>query len=174
MINPFKKTYTPKEKNTFVFLAKMPLFAGLDYKQMSLFLPHMHLRDYVREEVVFFRGDPSHALYLLKSGEVSLSIDMTESFENLTSVGQGTVLGESCLLKKSKRLLNAFVTSDEAQFYVIPQDNIFDIFDSNPKIKVIMFEALAEMYNAYNTSLFNAYKASGGFFDLSRVYTHGG
>ena len=96
---------------------------------------------------------------------------MSDSFENLTTVGPGTALGESCLIKDAKRLLNSFVTSDEAEFYVIPQDNIFDIFNSNPKIKTRMLEALAEMYNSYNASLFDAYKASGGFFNLSRVYS---
>ncbi|MEM7107562.1 MAG: Crp/Fnr family transcriptional regulator [Bacteroidota bacterium] len=170
MINPFKKTYTAAEQNMFVFLANIKLFANLNHKHMYLFLPHMHLRIYNKEEVVFFRGDPSQALYLLKKGRVSLNIDMSDSFENLTSVGPGTALGESCLIKESKRLLNAFVLSDRAEFYVIPQDNIFDIFDGNPKIKTFMFEALAEMYNSYNSNLFDAYKASGGFFNLSRVY----
>lgn len=171
MINPFKKTYTLKEQNMFVFMANIRLFEALHHKQMHLFLPYMHLREYKKDEVVFFRGDPSQALYLLKNGRVSLDIDISDSFENLTTVGPGTALGESCLIKDSKRLLNAFVVSDEAEFYVIPQDNIFDIFDSHPKIKTKMLEALAEMYNNYNSSLFDAYKASGGFFNLSRVYS---
>ncbi len=173
MINPFKKTYTLQEQNTFVFLANLKLFSELNHKQMFLFLPHMHLRKYEKDEVVFFRGDPSHALYLLKKGEVSLDIDHSDSFENLTRVGPGTALGESCLLNGAKRLLNAFVTSETAEFYVIPQGNIFDIFDGNPKIKVKMLEALAEIYNSYNANLFNAYKASGGFFNLSQVYLNG-
>ncbi|MEM6359934.1 MAG: cyclic nucleotide-binding domain-containing protein [Bacteroidota bacterium] len=171
MINPFKKTYTLKEQNMFVFMANIKLFEALNHKHMYLFLPYMHLRQYKKDEVVFFRGDPSQALYLLKKGRVSLDIDMSDSFENLTTVGPGTALGESCLIKDAKRLLNSFVTSDEAEFYVIPQDNIFDIFNSNPKIKTRMLEALAEMYNSYNASLFDAYKASGGFFNLSRVYS---
>ena len=106
----------------------------------------------------------------MKKGRVSLNIDVSNSFENLTTVGPGTALGESCLVKDSKRLLNAIIISEDAEFYVISQDNIFDIFDSHPKIKMVMFEALAELYNDYNSKLFSAYKASGGFFNLSRVY----
>ena len=173
MINPFKKTYTLQEQNTFVFLANIKLFSQLNYKQMFLFLPHMHERKYEKNEVVFFRGDPSHALYLLKKGRVSLDIDMYDSFENLTTVGPGTALGESCLLNDTKRLLNALVVSETAEFYVIPQGNIFDIFENSPKVKVKMLEALAEIYNSYNANLFNAYKASGGFFNLSQVYSNG-
>ncbi|MEM9858544.1 MAG: Crp/Fnr family transcriptional regulator, partial [Bacteroidota bacterium] len=142
----------------------------LNYKHMHYFLPYMHLRKYKKDEVVFFRGDPSQALYLVKKGRVSLNIDVSNSFENLTTVGPGTALGESCLVKDSNRLLNAIIISEDAEFYVISQDNIFDIFDSHPKIKMVMFEALAELYNDYNSKLFSAYKASGGFFNLSRVY----
>lgn len=170
MINPFKKTFTAQEHNMFVFLAKIRLFSNLNYKQMSLFLPFMHERKYVQDEVVFFRGDPSHALYLLKKGEVSLTIDVNETFESLTKVHAGIALGESCLLRDAKRLLNAFVSSETAEFYVIPQDNIFDIFDSNLKIKAKMLQALAEIYNDYNSNLFKAYKSSLGFFNLSQVY----
>ncbi|WP_317191747.1 Crp/Fnr family transcriptional regulator [Fulvivirga marina] len=137
---------------------------------MSLFLPFMYERKYEQNEVVFFRGDPSHALYLLKKGEVSLNIDVNEDFESLTRVRAGVALGESCLLKDANRQLNAFVSSETAEFYVIPQDNIFDIFESNLKIKVKMLESLAEIYNEYNSNLFKAYKSSRGFFHLSQVY----
>ncbi|UII21422.1 Crp/Fnr family transcriptional regulator [Fulvivirga ligni] len=137
---------------------------------MSLFLPFMHERKYVQDEVVFFRNDPSHALYIIKKGEVALTIDVNEEFEDLTKVGPGVALGESCLLKNTNRLLNAFVTSEKAEFYVIPQDNIFDIFENNMKIKVRMVEMLAEIYNDYNSNLFKAYKSSLGFFNLSQVY----
>lgn len=170
MINPFKKTYTPREQNLFVFLSKIPLFSELNYKQLSLFLPHMHERKFEQNEVVFFRNDPSHALYILKDGEVSLNIDLDDEFEQLTTVKSGTALGESCLLNDTTRLLNAFVSSETATFYVIPQDNIFNIFEGNLKVKAKMLESLAKIYNQYNANLYKAYKSSMGFFNLSQLY----
>ena len=170
MINPFKKTYTPKEQEIFLFLTKMRIFSNLNYKQLYQFVPYMHERSYEQDEVVFFRNDPSHALYLLKKGEVSLNIDVNDTFEVLNKIKSGSSLGESCLLKSRKRQLNAFVTSESAQFYVIPQENIFSIFDDNIKIKAIMLEALAEIYSDYNTSIFKTYKSSLGFFNLKQVY----
>ncbi|MTI20093.1 cyclic nucleotide-binding domain-containing protein, partial [Fulvivirga sp. RKSG066] len=105
MINPFKKTYTPREQSLFVFLTKIPLFSQLDSKELSLFLPHMHERKFQQNEVVFFRNDPSHALYLLKKGEVSLNLDLDEDFETLTKIkGPGIALGESCLINDTNRL----------------------------------------------------------------------
>lgn len=170
MINPFKKTYTHREQSLFVFLTKIPLFSELNYKELSLFTPHMHERKFEQDEVVFFRNDPSHALYLLKKGEVSLNLDIDDEFETLTTVQSGVALGESCLLNDTNRLLNAFVTSETAEFYVIPQDNIFNIFESHLKVKAKMLESLANIYNDYNSNLFKAYKSSMGFFNLSQLY----
>ncbi len=170
MINPFKKTYTEEEYNTFVFLANMRLFADLNYKQMAHFLPIMHSRSYEKDEVVFFRNDPSQALYLLRKGEVALNIDIDNSFEHLTNIKAPASIGESCLLKKAKRQLNALVVSERADFYVLPKGNIDDILEDNLKIKSKMFEAIAEIYNAYNHRLFKAYRSSSGFFNLQQVY----
>lgn len=170
MINPFKKKYTERENNIFVFMAKMRLFSELNYKQMAQFLPHMHERSYEQNEVVFFRNDPSHALYLLKKGQVSLNIDINDTFEYLTTVKAGNALGISSLLKDSKRLLNAVVSSEKAEFYVIPQENIFSIFEDHIKIKCKMLEALAETYNEYNSNLYSTYRSSSGFFNLQQVF----
>ncbi len=158
------------EMNIFRFLAKIKLFEQLSFQEMSLFMPYMHERDYRQNEVVFLRSDPSHALYLLRKGEVTLSLDMEEGFEQLAIVRAGTVLGESCLLKKSKRQLNAIVTSEGASFYVVPQFNLFTIFESHLRIKAKMLESLGELYNEYNGNLFKSYKSSLGFFDLSQLY----
>lgn len=173
MINPFKKTYTTYELRVFNFLSGIRLFKNLTFKEMSYFLPFMHERNFQKDEVVFFRDDPSHALYLLKRGEVLLSIDVNESFENLTSVKGGNVLGESCLLENTKRQLNAFVISETAQFYVIPQDNIFSIFENHSRVKTKMLMELAMIYNEYNSNLFKAYRSSFGFFHLSQIYGKG-
>jgi CRP/FNR family transcriptional regulator, cyclic AMP receptor protein len=62
MLNPFRKTYSVKELNIFRFLAKNALFAKLSKREMALFLPYLHVRRYERNEVVFFRNDPSRAL----------------------------------------------------------------------------------------------------------------
>ena len=64
MINPFKKSYSSQDINLFRFLARIKLFERLNYEEMAQFTPHMYLRPYKLEEVVFFRNDPSNALYI--------------------------------------------------------------------------------------------------------------
>jgi len=170
MRNPFAKTYLPAEEQIFKFLSEIPVFSGLTNKEMAEFLPYMHERQYGQNEAVFLRNDPSHAMYLLQIGEVTLSIEVNNNMEELTKLTNEKAIGVNCLLKNSKRQLNAVVTSENAVFYVIPQVNFFDIFEHKPAIKIKMMEALANSYNDYNARLYKTYKSYFGFFELRHMY----
>jgi len=170
MINPFKKNYTAEEKSIFIFLSGIQLFEKLNNEEMSEFIPYMHERIFQQNEVVFLRDDPSHALYLLRSGEVAMSIEINDNLQELTRLKAVHCFGESCLLEDTKRQLNAIVTSEEALFYVIPQMNILEIFRHNIKLQVKMMEALSRKYHQYNVKLFKSYKSSMGFFELGQMY----
>ncbi len=170
MINPFQKTYTAQELSIFRFLAKVNLFKELDHKEMALFLPYMHERDYKSNEVVFFRGDPSQALYVVKKGRITLNIDIKDRFEVLTEIKSNYAFGDNSMLGSTKRIYSAIVASEQVDLYVIPQVNILEIFENEPIVKAKMLHSLAEAYNYYTQKLFEAYKSSFGFFEISQVY----
>ena len=168
--NPFKKIYTSRELERLGYFSKIGIFQGLTYDEISLFLPYLHERHYHKDEVVFFRGDPSLALYIIKSGVISLTLDYQDDLEELTKARTGDSVGESCMLPDTRRLLNAIVHSDKVEMYVIPQLNILEIFENNAIIKSKMMESLSKLYHEYNDSLFKAYRESLGFFHLPMVY----
>jgi len=170
MINPFAKKYTPKEYSIFQFLSSIPVFAALQNDEMVKFFPYMHERTYVQNECVFLRDDPSLAMYIVKKGEVTLSIDINELTEELKVVRGGHAIGKSCLLKGVKRQVNAIVTSEKAEFYVIPQMNFFDVFEHNPKIELKIMKALAKEYSDFNAHLFKSYRKYYGIFELRHLY----
>lgn len=170
MINPFKKSYTSKELNTFRFLSRIKLFERLNYKEMSHFLPYFYLREYKMNEVVFFRNDPANALYLVKSGKISINIDIDEEFELLNTIKAGGAFGESSLLKDTNRIYTSIVHSERAELYVLPKVNIHEIFDGHAQIRMKMIESLSELYNQYMINLFKSYKSSIGLFNLSQIF----
>jgi len=170
MINPFKKSYTSKELNTFRFLSRIKLFERLNYKEMSYFLPYFYLREYKMEEVVFFRNDPANALYLVKSGKVSINIDIEDEFEQLSIIKSGGAFGESALLLDSNRIYTSIVHTERAELYVLPKVNIHEIFQGHTVIKTKMMESLSQLYNDYMVNLFKGYRSSLGLFNLSLVY----
>lgn len=170
MINPFKKKYTIEELNLFGFMSRLKHFEKLTFEEMSLFVPHMYLRTYNQDEVVFFRGDPSYALYIVKNGMVSLTIDVKDKFEELTTVTSGHTFGDNSILENTTRIYSTIVVSEKADLYVIPQANIHEIFESNPNVKAKIMTSFAELYNDYTSNLFKIYKSTFGFFELGMVY----
>ncbi|MCU0445308.1 MAG: cyclic nucleotide-binding domain-containing protein [Microscillaceae bacterium] len=169
-MNLFARTYSKSELDLFDFLSKNKLFGKLTHKEMSLFLPYMHLRMYKQDEVVFFRGDPSQALYLIKEGRISLELDMGEKFETVVQLQQFASFGNNSLLPKTRRIFNAFVISPFCQLYVVPQVNIQHIFESKPIIKAKIMESLAEVYNDNLGNLCKTYRSVHGFFELGEMF----
>ena len=171
MLNPFRRSYSTEELNLCRFLNKCKLFEDLTNDELVNFLPYMYLREYKQDEVVFFRDDPSQALYVVKSGTVGLSIDVGQKLEFLTTVRTFSSLGDNCLLANTKRIYNAIVTSDSCELYVIPQANISEVLERHPEIKGKMYQALSVGYNRFIYDMFKAYKSSLGFFDVRQIYT---
>jgi CRP/FNR family transcriptional regulator, cyclic AMP receptor protein len=170
MINPFKKSYSIKELNLFRMLSKIKPFERLNYEEMALFLPHLYLREYKLDEAVFFRNDPSNAFYIVKSGKVTLNIDINKTFEVLQVLKSGGFFGHNAFLEHSIRVYSAIVISETCELYVLPKVNIMEIFDRRAKIRAKMMTSIAELYNDFNHQIFNTYRSSLGFFNLSDAY----
>jgi len=170
MYNPFKRTYSQQDKELFRFLIKNHLFESLDDREMSEFVPFMHLRTYEKNEVIFFRNDPSQALYLVKDGEVAINLDIEEGFEELAKFGPTDSFGDDALLENAFRIYNAVCAVEKTQIYVIPTTNIVEIFESNYRIKAKMMSAMAKAYSHYTENLFKAYQESFGFFELGKSF----
>lgn len=169
MKNPFQKSYSSEELRVFGFLSKVKLFEKLSYGEMAYFIPYLYFRKYKENEVVFFRKDPSQAIYIIKKGVISFLMDVDNAFEEFNKIGEKSSFGNNALLKGTCRSYNAVVTSSEAELFVIPHVNIMDVFNSDLKIKSKMLESLSELYNEYTLELIDAYQSSKGFFSLDNV-----
>lgn len=171
MFNPFRRTYTRQEKKIFRFLEKNPFFSKLTEAEMAEFLPFMYLRTYEKGEVIFFRGDPSQAFYLVHKGIVVLNIDIADKFEDLAYLKPTESFGDNALLEDRSRIYNAICFSDKCELYVIPSSNIIEIFEDSIRIKSKMMNAMAEYNDRYMANLFRAYQESFGFFDLGMAFS---
>ncbi|MEO0330284.1 MAG: cyclic nucleotide-binding domain-containing protein [Bacteroidota bacterium] len=169
MRNPFQRSFTEEELKLIEFLSTFQLFEQLTAKEKSAFFSYLYLRKYKEDEVVFFRKDPSHALYLVKTGRVALLIDEGQDFETLSVISTGQSFGNNSLLSKTQRPYSAVVRSNEAELYVIPHVNIQDIFVSQPRIKAKMLASLSEIYDTYLQDMFHVYRSAKGFFNLNQV-----
>jgi len=172
MFKLFKKTYSEKELSIFQFLSKNKLFDSLSHEELSEFIPFLHKREYKDNEVVFFSNDPSNALYIIKSGIVSLNLDVKGEFERLLILRNGKVFGDNAVIKNTKRIYTAIVNSESAELYVIPRINLQEIMENDIHIKAKLMSAIANEYDEYMQNLFKGYKDEYGFFNINMIYSN--
>ena len=171
MFKIFKKSYTEKDKFLFSFLRKAKLFENLEDEELIYLLPYIYERKYQRDEVVFFTGDPSHAVYIIKTGIVGLNLDLPDGFEKLMTLRSGGLFGDNAILPETRRTYSSIVETESADLYVIPKVNLEEVMQDHPVIKAKIMSNFAEIYNDYVTKLFKVYRSSVGFFDLNTVYS---
>jgi len=133
----------------------------------------MFERKYSPREVVFFCNDPSQALYIVKSGQVHLMLDVKDKFEDIGLLGEYHFFGENALLDNAKRIYNAICEDEPVVLNILPKVHIRDIFLDHPKIKAMMMEKLSEVLNDRQAKIYREYKSSLGFFELGRVFGSG-
>lgn len=168
----FKRHYNPQEEEQLDFLDNVNLFNALTKEEKSCFLPYLHIRNYNENEVVFFRGDASQALYLVIDGKVEINVDIrqTQTFEHIIQLNKYNSFGDNALLNNQTRIFNAIAQQKNTKLYVIPQVNIQEIFAKKPSIKAKVLENLAELQDAYFRNICDTYREGNGFFELRELF----
>lgn len=161
------KKYTEKELNFFDFLRKNIVFNLLSNEDLEKIIPIIHLRDYSENEVVYFRGDPSQAIYIVYKGVVTLSI---ENEEILKKIKVGHIFGQNGIIEGSKRNYDAIVTSEKTEIYVIPQQALLELFSRDEKLRSKVMTAFTTYFAGYVSRIFDTYRANKGFFEMNQVY----
>lgn len=154
----------------FRFMNRVVLFRGFTKSELSGLQPYLNLRTYKQGEVVFFREDPAAALYLVKTGEVDLSLDVNDKLELLTTEHARGSFGDEALLPGQKRMYNAIVASESAELYVLPSANLYDYLERNKRGGAKLYMNLAKVRNEFMMRLFKAYRQEYGLFELSQAF----
>lgn len=166
----FRRSFSSEELEKARLLTRFRLFEDLSTQEAVYLIPFLFLREYRQDEVVYFREDPSQALYLIKSGYVALSLDLDERMEHLATRKPYESFGDNALLPATKRINNAIVSSEKAEIFVVPQANLLTVLDRHPAMKAKVHSAMCTIYNEYVSELYKTYRANQGFFDLSEVH----
>ena len=90
--NPFKKNFSKQELDAFEFLANVSYFSKFTIEEFEDIFPYLHLRTYKQNEVVFFRNDPSQAVYIIKKGKIEINLDIKDIFEVVETVKSGDII----------------------------------------------------------------------------------
>ncbi|MBU1877809.1 MAG: cyclic nucleotide-binding domain-containing protein, partial [Chloroflexi bacterium] len=100
-------------------LRKVPLFARLSDGDLRLIERQLQLRTYRVGDLVFSEGDPSEAMYLVKSGSLEVVPDAAPGRQPLALLGEGGFFGDVALVSSRSRSNTVRVTSDRAEIWLL-------------------------------------------------------
>ena len=158
------------DKATYTLITQTPLFAGMSMHSLSLLIPHIQTRRYKQSEVVFFRGDPARALYVVQSGVVQGYLDrFMEKDERLFEAERGTLLDCHAIWPHTYRLVNTVVTSSEATLLVLPQKPLINFMRAHFSHRVLLMQRCAQGYYKEIEDIYRRYCESADFFQMGHI-----
>jgi len=115
-------------------LAQLGLFADLTAAELVGLASLMRPRPYAKDEVIYLRGDPGTAFYVIASGRVKIALTSPDGKELiLRRLGPGGFHGELALLDDEPRSADA-VATDASVLLVLQRDAFRQFLAEHPGI----------------------------------------
>ena len=103
-------------------LAKVGLFGGLSADELDGLASLMRPRAYAKDEVIYLKGDPGTAFYVIASGRVKIALTSPDGKEIIIRrLGPGDFHGELALLDDQPRSADAIAT-EQSVLLVLQRD----------------------------------------------------
>ena len=115
-------------------LANVGLFADLSPAELNGLAALMRPRTYARDEVIYLRGDPGTAFYVIATGRVKITLTSPDGKELiLRRLGPGDFHGELALLDDEPRSADAVATESSA-LLVLQRDAFRQFLAEHPAV----------------------------------------
>jgi CRP-like cAMP-binding protein len=115
-------------------LGQVGLFADLSPAELSSLAALMRPRRYSRDEVVYLRGDPGTAFYVIGAGRVKIALTSPDGKELiLRRLGPGDFHGELALLDDEPRSADAIAT-EPSVLLVLQRDAFRQFLAEHPAV----------------------------------------
>src|SRR6195256_494019 len=115
-------------------LAQVGLFADLTTAELVGLASLMRPRPYAKDEVIYLRGDPGTAFYVIASGKVKIALTSPDGKELiLRRLGTGGFHGELALLDDEPRSADAIAT-EQSVLLVLQRDAFRHFLSDHPEV----------------------------------------
>jgi CRP/FNR family transcriptional regulator len=131
-------------------LAGVPLFAGLNKRQLRAVAEACGSVRFSDGAGVVTEGDSSDALFIIVEG----SVEVQRKGRRVARIGAGEFFGEIALLDPGPRTATVTAASDVIALK-LTRKNLLDVLRSDPQIPVRMMEALARRLRATTEKISN-------------------
>jgi len=154
--NIFKRK-SEAQKSLSDILKSIPIFGGLNGRELKKVEQIAHLRNYRAQEVVFRQNEPGVGMYVIRSGKVDIVHNLGESStRHLAHLGAGDFFGEMALWDETPRSASA-VAAEPSELIGLFRPDLLDLIERNPRqgIKILLplLQLLGERLRRTNEAL---------------------
>jgi len=121
------------EKSLRDILSEIPIFEGLNLKELEFVSRILHQRKYAPKELIFKEAEAGNGMYIIKSGFVSIYSE--EHDTEFVKLQDGQFFGELSLVDGSPRSASAKAVGDCVLFGFFKPD-LIQVLEKNPKIGI--------------------------------------
>ena len=128
-----------------VVMRKCPLFAELKGRELKKLAAIIYDREYERGEYMFEVGQPGAAMFILKSGKLSITVDGAGGDEvEVAQISGGSFVGELALLDDSARSASAMAL-EHTEALAFFRSDLNNLLNTEPVLGSKIFRQLALM-----------------------------
>jgi CRP/FNR family cyclic AMP-dependent transcriptional regulator len=125
------------------FLRNVSLFEGLSEDELNALADLCFTRSFAKEGVIILAEEEGDTLFIIRSGQVKVSIVSEEGREVILSMlGPGAVFGELALLDGKPRSANVTAT-DETSLVMLRRSDFQQLIYKTPQIAMALLAELA-------------------------------
>ena len=125
------------------FLRNVSLFESLDQQELEALSDVTFTRTFSKDNVIILAEDEGDTLFILKNGQVKVSIVSEEGREVILSLlGPGAVFGELSLLDGKPRSANV-VATEETDLLMLRRADFLQLIYKTPQIATALLAELA-------------------------------
>lgn len=133
------------EKLKSKFLQEIAIFSTLSTADMTTLIPRVKFRGEKKGTVLFNQGDEGREMFVVLSGEIGISIRISDDEEKeIASFRAGNFFGEMSLFEKVPRSAKAYAKK-ESDLLMLDEEGFFSLIEEYPHIAVLIMHKMANI-----------------------------
>jgi len=114
-------------------LKQIPIFADLDQENHQEIIKNINLQFFPKETVIFSKGTPGDALYIIKQGLVQIFKGEGTDIEELAQLKDSDFFGEMALISEEPRMASAKTVTD-SDIFILKKEDFMKLIQSDPNM----------------------------------------
>src|SRR5882672_6466770 len=133
-----------------VTLEASKLFRNLGQAELQMLRQIARERKFPAGQTIFKEGDTGDGIYMVKNGEVEISIKLADTVERVfAKLGPGELLGEMAVLEFKPRSATATAAQDSI-VYFIPREELLAMVERSPILSMELLREISERLREFN------------------------